>query len=147
MLNSILRWLMLGVLAAAFLGVPAGVPAAENEPQKPAAAPQKPKANRPYPFNGRISAVDTINKTITVGQSEKKRVFHITSETRMVKAGKPAILDDAVVGEEIGGLCRKTDDGKLEAVSLRFGPKPEKAARRAKPKSESSKAGGKPEKN
>lgn len=145
MLNSILRWLVLGALAVAFVGAPAAARSDEKESQKPA-APQKAKANRPYPFNGRISEVDKINKTITVGQSDKKRVFHITSETRMVKAGKPAILDDAVVGEAVGGLCRKTDDGKLEAVSLRFGPKPEKAAPRAKARAESAKSGSKPEK-
>jgi hypothetical protein len=147
MRNQVLRWLVLTALATAFLAAPSAVPAADPDTQPPAAAPQQPKANRPYPFNGRISAVDKINKTITVGQTEKKRVFQITSETRMVKAGKPAILDDAVVGEEVGGLYRKTDDGKLEAVSLRFGPKPESAASRPKPKSKSPKGDGQAEKH
>ena len=59
-------------------------------------------------------------KTIKVGE----RTFQVTSETRIMKAGKPATIDDAVVGDEIGGTYKEAD-GKLNAVSLRLGPRPE----------------------
>src|SRR6266542_1390773 len=65
-------------------------------------------------FRGKIDAVDKTAKTIKVGE----RTFQVTAETRMMKAGKPATLDDAVVGDEIGGTYKEAD-GKLNAVSLR----------------------------
>lgn len=77
------------------------------------------KAHRPTPFRGKIASVDTNTKILTVGE----RKFLATPETKIVKAGKPATLADAVVGEEVGGAYRKSDDGKLQLVSLRLGAK------------------------
>jgi len=71
--------------------------------------------------------VDKTAKTIKVGE----RTFHVTSETRIMKAGKPATLDDAVVGEEVGGTYKEAD-GKLNAVSLRLGPRPEGGEKKKK---------------
>lgn len=73
-----------------------------------------------YPFHGKVDAVDKTAKTIKVGQ----RTFQITSETRIMKAGKPATFNDVAVGEEIGGSCHKTEAGKLVARMIRVGPKP-----------------------
>lgn len=73
------------------------------------------------PFRGKIAAVDTVAKTIKVGE----RTFYVTSETRITKANKPATFDDAKVGEEIAGSFRKADDGKLLARTIRIGPRPE----------------------
>jgi hypothetical protein len=56
-----------------------------------------------------------------------KRTFQITSETKIKKGGKPATLDDGVVGEDVGGYYHNGEDGKLNAVSVRFGPKPSAA--------------------
>jgi len=88
-----------------------------SEPEK---AEKKPKAG---PFHGKLIAVDKVAKTITVG----KRTFLITSETKIKKAGKPATLDDGVVGEEVSGYIKPKDDGKLMATSVNFGPKPQPA--------------------
>src|SRR5215471_9801947 len=77
---------------------------------------KKPKAG---PFHGRLVAVDKIAKTITVG----KRTFLITSETKLKKAGKPATLDEGVVGEEVSGYVKPREDGKLVATTVNFGPK------------------------
>jgi len=76
------------------------------------------------PFRGKLARVDKTAKTIIVGE----RAFQITWETRIMKAGKPATLDDAVVGEEVGGQYKKAEDGKLVAGMVRFGPKPEGAS-------------------
>ena len=77
------------------------------------------KKGAPHPFHGTLNAVDKTTKTITVG----KQTFQISSETKITKNGKPATLDDGVVGQEIGGYVKPTDDGKLTASSVRFGPK------------------------
>jgi len=91
---------------------------------KPAAAP----AARPFPFNGKIDSVDKQAKTIKVGE----RVFHVTPTTRIIKDGKPATLDNAKVGDEVGGAYREGEEKKLNLLSLRIGPKP--AAPGAAPK-------------
>ena len=63
--------------------------------------------------------MDKTAKTITVG----KRTFQITSETKMFKAGKPATLDEGIIGEEASGYVKPTEDGKLVASKINFGPK------------------------
>ncbi len=64
--------------------------------------------------------IDNSAKTITVGTL----TLQITSETIITKMAKPATLADGVEGDVVGGAYRKDADGKLNAVSLRFGPKP-----------------------
>jgi hypothetical protein len=71
------------------------------------------------PFHGKLVAVDKVGKTITVG----KRTFLITSETKLKKAGKPATLEDATIGEDVSGYVKPKEDGKLTATSVNFGPK------------------------
>ncbi len=77
------------------------------------------KAPKGGPFNGKLAAIDKIAKTIVVG----KRTFEITSATKIKKAGKPATLDDGVVGESVSGYVKPTMDGKLLATTVNFGPK------------------------
>jgi hypothetical protein len=76
---------------------------------------------RPIPFRGKIATVDKQAKTVKVGE----RTFHITSDSKLTKAGKPATLDDAAVGEEVGGAYKEGTDKKMEIVSLRIGPRPD----------------------
>jgi hypothetical protein len=96
-------------------------PADKGKPEekKPAAA-----AARAVPFRGKLDAVDQQAKTIKVGE----RTFHVTSDTRIMKAGKPATLAEVKVGEEVGGAYREGDDKKLNVVSLRVGPRPQQGA-------------------
>jgi hypothetical protein len=74
-----------------------------------------------HPFLGKLAAVDKAAKTIKVGES----VYQITSETKITKDGKPATLDDGVVGEPVSGYAKPTDDGKMAATMVRFGAKAE----------------------
>ena len=69
---------------------------------KPAAEP-KATPGRAIPFNGKIALMDKQAKTVKVGE----RVFQVTSTTRITKDNKPATLDDAKVGEEVGGPIAK----------------------------------------
>ena len=83
--------------------------------------PEEKREVRP-PFHGKISAVDKTAKTITVGE----RTFQVTATTKIQMAGKPASLEDAKVGDQVGGQYREGEGGRLEVLSLRVGPKPEK---------------------
>lgn len=105
------------VLAAVMLGTAARVSAddATNAP----AAPARPKMTR---FAGTLASVDATAKTITVdNKTEKGRVFAITSDTKIMKDGKPATLSDGVVGQPVGGSFATGADGKMVAKMVRFG--------------------------
>jgi len=68
-------------------------------------------------IRGKLTAVDKISKTITVGDT----TYQITSQTRVFKGEKPGVLDDAVVGVDVTGVCKKTDSGGLAATTVHFG--------------------------
>jgi hypothetical protein len=115
------------LLAAAIAGMPAQLLAQTTN--KPAAAKQSApvkkdsaaKKKSPHPFHGNLAAVDKAAKTIKLGES----VYQVTSETKITKAGKPATLDDGVIGEPVSGYAKPTNDGKMAATTLRFGAKTE----------------------
>jgi hypothetical protein len=84
--------------------------------EKKDATAKKPAA---HPFHGKLVSVDKVAKTITLGKS----TYQITSESKIKKADKPATLDDGVVGEDVSGYAKPTDDGKMVATTVNFGPK------------------------
>jgi hypothetical protein len=80
----------------------------------------KPKATF---FHGKLEAVDKSAMTITVG-SQVKRVVTITSQTKITNGGKPATLEDGVIGEDVTVSYIKSGDGadaKYTARYVRFG--------------------------
>ena len=122
------------LLTFALCAMPA--PLAAQTTNKPASA-KKPAAETPEssksekkpaagPFHGKLAGVDQTAKTITVG----KRTFLITSETKIKKEGKPATLQDGVVGEEISGYVKPNEAGKLAATTVNFGPKPKSSEKK-----------------
>ena len=134
MTKSILKLSAWGLLAVAIAGSPAAA-LAQNTNQAPAEH-SKAKTKKPAttPFHGKLKAVDKIAKTISVG--EKDLVIQITSETKISKSDKPAVLDDGVVGEDVSGAYQKSADGKLHATTVNFGAK---ANTKTKPKKDSTK--------
>jgi hypothetical protein len=82
-------------------------PAAAGTPAKPK------KANTTLVATGKIVNVDTNAMTLTVG----KRTFELTSETRITKGEKPAVLADLVVDEKVGVAYKKAGD-KLDAITI-----------------------------
>jgi hypothetical protein len=127
-MNSMLKLAVLSLLALAIAGMPAQLTAQTNakpasakqpaaEKKEPAKAEKKPM---PGPFHGKLAAMDKAARTITVG----KRTFFITAETKIRKGGNPATLDDGVVGEQASGYVKPSEDGKLIATTVNFGPKP-----------------------
>ncbi len=76
------------------------------------------------PFHGKLEAVDTGAKTVTLAGKKTNRVFHVTAETKVTDgAGNPASLSSAVVGEDIGGSYTKDAAGDMMLNSLRLGAK------------------------
>ena len=125
MKTNLLGIVTISLLAAMAAMSPSRGFAQEKPNEKTSAAEKKsqPKGEKKEgrgPFHGKLAAVDKKAKTITVGE----RTFQITSDSKLSKGGKPATLDDAVVGEEVSGNYQKSDDDKLNARTVRFGPKP-----------------------
>jgi hypothetical protein len=127
MIKSVLRIGAVSLLAAAIAGMPAQLLAqSTNKPAatKKSATVKKDSAAKKksaHPFHGNLAAVDKTAKTIKLGES----VYQVTSETKITKDGKPATLDDGVVGEPVSGYAKPTDDGKMAATTVRFGAKAE----------------------
>ena len=130
MKKSFVQNTLTGLLAVALVGV-AFQTRAEDKTNAPSVTPA-PKHDK-IPYSGTLSAVDKTAMTITVKKKESEKTYTITSTTKFVKAEKPATLDDAKVGDEVRGQYKKTAAGKLDALSVYIGPKPEKPAKSKKP--------------
>src|SRR5258708_35790873 len=110
MKKSIVRLSVLGLTAAALASAQVNLCAQSTNKAtaEKKAAPQTAdttntdKSTKGGPFHGKLGALDKVAKTITVG----KRTFQITSATKIKKAGKPAMLEDGVVGETVSGYVK-----------------------------------------
>jgi hypothetical protein len=119
MKKTLLKFTSFGLLAFGLTIAPLQLTAqTTNKAAAEKKAEKKPSA---HPFHGNLTAIDKTAKTITVG----KVTYQITSETKIKKADKPATLDDGVVGEEVRGYVKPSEDGKMAASSVSFGPKTE----------------------
>lgn len=118
MTNRFLNALVLGLMAVAFVAAPVAAQDAMST-NTPAAKPAKTKKAHNTTFKGKLDKLDDVNKTITVGE----QTIEITSETRIYNDGKPAIMADGLIGGPVHGTYKKSDDGKLMAVSVQYGTK------------------------
>ena len=94
--------------------------AAQTESDPTSAREQR--SQRPIPFHGMISAVDQTAKTFTITGKEKSRVFKITAQTKITKAGRPATMIDITENQEVSGAAWQKPDGTLEAKLVKLGP-------------------------
>lgn len=101
-------------------------PPAKHNSGEDHSTPKNAKKSGAGPFHGKLAALDKQAKTITVG----KRTFQITSETKITRGGKPATLDEGVVGEPASGYVKPGADGKLIATKVNFGPKAVETAKK-----------------
>lgn len=113
--------LLLALEGAAAIGLAAPAEGQMGSPGTTATA----KPAKAFPFRGKILALDVGAKTVTLAGKEKNRIFQVTTATKITKDGKPATLEDAKVGDEVGGRALPGTNGKLDLVVLRVGPKPE----------------------
>ena len=115
----------LSLLAAAVIAAPALSRAADVSTNAPGPSGQtvtpKPGIHGVIPFRGKVTAVDANAMTLTVGNL----TLQVASDTKISKDGKPAKLSDGVVGERVQGAYRKSEGGKLNAVTVHFGAKGE----------------------
>jgi hypothetical protein len=117
MIRSLLKFTVVVLLGIAVTETPVVLHAQDTNA---ATATNKPPANpsaRPLPFRGTVKAIDSTAMTITVAT----RTFQITSQTTITKDGKPALLSDAAVGDNVTGSVKRGKDGKFTAVKLNFG--------------------------
>jgi len=120
MKKQILKTLLFSLVAMALVATPA-VSRAQGDTNAPAPASKK------LPFHGKAAAVDTAAMTLSVGTM----VINVTSETKISKDGKPAILSDIKEGDMVSGSYTKGDDGKLNASMIRDGLKAKKKKKAA----------------
>lgn len=100
---------------------PAPKPKAKKQPKKATASATA--DSKRTAFHGKLVSVDT--KAMTIGvETPEIRTLKITSETRINKNGKPALLADGKAGEQVYGRVKKAADGSEEAAVLNFGVPP-----------------------
>lgn len=127
------KYLILGLLAASVASLSAQdqpkqteKPAAPAKGEKSADAAPKKKKTDGAQVNGKIESVDKSAMTVTIEGKKKKSTVHLTSKTKITKAGQPGTIADIKAGEEIAAQVTKNKAGDEEAVTLRVGPKPAK---------------------
>jgi cellobiose-specific phosphotransferase system component IIB len=121
MIKTILKLSALSLLVLATAGMPSQLLAQNTNKAKAEKKETNSKKPATTPFHGKLKAVDKTAKTISVGEHDL--VIQVTSETKLSKNEKPAVLDDGVIGEDVSGAYKKTDDGKLHATMVTFGAK------------------------
>ena len=119
--------IVLALLTAAMVFAGSAAQAAESAKDKSVQPPKAEGKQKQMPFRGKVSAVDKTSKTVTLEGKEKSRTFQITSATKITKDGKPAVMDDVLVGQSVGGSAKETAAGKWEVVTLNLGAKVGKA--------------------
>lgn len=112
--KRILKFSLLGLLAIVMTGTPVAVHAQTTNAVAP-----KPPQHRILPFHGKIKSVDNAAKTISIGEM----TLNITSESKILKMGKPATFQDIAVDDNAAGSYHKDPSGKMDVVSLRIGAK------------------------
>jgi hypothetical protein len=120
--KTILKLWLPGLLVAAIAGMPLHLGAQDTN--KPAIEKKETKSKKSgVPFHGKLKAVDNTAKTLSVGTL----VIQVTSDTKITRKDKPATLEDGVVGENVSGRYVKTEDGKLNALTIHLGSKEPKS--------------------
>ena len=100
---------ILGTIAAVALMAPAFA-VTDQAPRTLQDAPGKAQ-----PFHGKVEAVDTAAKTMTVDG----KLIYIADTTKLSSEGKAIMLSDIKTGDEVTGSTRQTFDGKTEAIMVK----------------------------
>ena len=77
-----------------------------------------PKLPPGMPVYGKVGAIDKQSGTVTLQGKEKVRIFHITPQTKVHRDGKPAKLEEVVIGQWIGGYARPDANGRSTLSTL-----------------------------
>lgn len=113
----------------------AEAPAAPEAPAKAVEAADSDEADgaaqagpaRALPYHGDVAAVDAATRTFTFKNKDgKERVFRVSDTTAIMAGGAKADFSAITMGAYATGQYSKAADGKLEAISVKIAPKPEK---------------------
>jgi hypothetical protein len=104
-------------LATALTALPAHAQATKTN--KPPVDAKASTEKKPHPIHGKLAAINKSANSITVG----KTPYFLNAETKITKGGKPASLEQAVIGEDVSGYVKPGSDGKLFASTLHLSPK------------------------
>jgi len=118
--------IVLVLLTATIVFTGPATQAAEDAKDKSTQTPNSERKPKQMPFRGKVGAVDKTAKTVTLEGKEKSRTFQITSATKISKDSKPAVMDDVIVGQTVGGFAKQTASSKWEVVTLNISTKPGK---------------------
>jgi hypothetical protein len=119
---------LFALITAALIAAPvAGLAKDKDKPAKSAPGAEAAK-NRSLPFHGKVASVDAAAMTVTVGS----QTLVVTSETKIIKDGKPATIADITAGESARGSYKKDDAGKLNASLISVGEKAPKGESKKK---------------
>ena len=77
-----------------------------------------PKLPPGMPVYGKVDAIDRQAGTVTLHGKEKVRILHITPQTKVHRDGKPAKLEEVVIGQWIGGYARPDANGRPTLSTL-----------------------------
>ena len=113
MKKPILQFASASLLGAVLLAVPATLHAQDAGTNSTSAS----TATSTTKFSGTVTAIDTNAMTFTVGSE----IYALTGESFLNKNGKPAILSEATVGDDVHGTYTKGSDGKSDAAKVWFG--------------------------
>jgi len=107
---------LFALVAATLVLAPAATRAQDST--NAAASTNAPAAAKKHslPFKGAVAAVDATAMTFTVGSM----TIAVTSETKIVKDGTPAVFSDITVGASVTGSYKKDAEGKLSANSVKI---------------------------
>jgi len=130
----------LAVFAAALTAMPAVSQTAATPATNAPAATTPAPAKRGLPTRGKITAVDTNAMTFAIGNL----TLDVTSQTRINKQNKPAMLADLAVGDMVHVFYRKGDAGKATAVSVKVVPAKPEPKPEAKPEATPAKPAAQP---
>ncbi len=79
---------------------------------------------RAIPYHGKIASVDSSAKTFTIAtKAGATRVFKMTDETKYMKDGAAATMQDVTADAMVRGQYWKKADGTMEAKSVMLGMK------------------------
>jgi hypothetical protein len=128
-------WLTALAAAAMLTGTSLATGAADSGPEKASTTPTEKvipeRGSNPstgskrdtYPFRGKVASYDAAAQALRLEGKTTQRVVLLTPQTRLMKQGQPALLDDLKPGEQVGGTLRKSSEGREEALLIRIGPK------------------------
>jgi hypothetical protein len=118
--------LLIALLAATGLSLPVCAQTAATD-ASPAATAAASAAAVPVKlhFGGTASSVDATTNTITVtNKKQGTKTFAVTPTTEVTKTdGTKITLADIKAGDHVHGSYDTTPDGKLEALTIKAGPK------------------------